>query len=238
MNIKPLKPTDDFLQQAQSLNIAFDDGDLDRLGMFLALLLETNRQFNLTRITDEKAVWQRHILDSLTLLPYLTRGNVNTACDVGSGAGVPGIPLAICLPDISFTLVEATGKKAAFIKNAAEELGLQNVVIINDRAEVLGQKREYRETFDVVFARALGRLNVAAELVVPLIRVGGITLLIKGAKADEELKEARKALGILGASHLETSPTPTGRIVILDKKRATPRLYPRRPGEPKRVPLK
>jgi 16S rRNA (guanine527-N7)-methyltransferase len=238
VNVQPWKATPAFLDAIAELGVEFEAGDLDRLGRYLATLEEANRQFNLTRIVDPDEAWMRHIYDSLTLLPIISGVEAGSVCDVGSGGGVPGIPLAICLPDVPFTLVESTGKKARFCASAAEICGCANVRVVNERAETVGQMREeHRESYDVVVARAVGAMAVVAELTVPLTAVGGLTLLIKGAKADEELKAAGGALRTLGAAYIDTLPTETGRIVVLEKQRTTPRIYPRRPGDPKREPL-
>lgn len=248
----PLKPTPDFLAAADAAGIVFDTGDLDALGRYLALLLDTNKQFNLTAIDDPAEAWTKHILDSLTLLPLVTDLPDGAAViDVGSGGGLPGIPLAIVLPRLRVTLLEATGKKAGFLRRAISELGLANTEVIQDRAERVGQARGertteqgrighragHREAYDAVVARAVGRLATIAELCAPLAKVGGRIVLIKGQKADEELAEAAKALSLLRVEHAGTIGTPTGRIVVLDKPHPTPRAYPRADGEPGRAPL-
>lgn len=223
------------------ISIEPDPGDTERLGRFLALLLDANSSLNLTAITEPDAAWRKHIFDALTLIQVLAelpKGAM--VADVGSGGGVPGIPLAICLPHLRFALIEATGKKADFLRAAAAGLELDNVLVINDRAEAVARSHKDqlgRERYDAVIARALGRLNVAAELTVPLAKPGGVIALVKGEKADEELAEAGPALGLLGARHAGTIQTPTGRIVVLEKATRTPRTYPRAAGEPKRKPL-
>lgn len=235
----PLAPPQSFLDSAAALNIAFDPPDLDRLGLYLALLLETNESFNLTSITDPDQAWTKHILDSLTLLPLLAElPEGSRVIDVGSGGGLPGLPLAIVLPGLRFTLLEATGKKADFLRRAAAALGLNNVDVLQDRAEHAGQDhRAHREQYDAAIARAVGPTATIAELTIPFAKVGGQALLIKGQKADKELAAAKQALHLLHAIHAGTIDTPTGRIVVLDKPRKTPRDYPRRDGEPKRAPL-
>lgn len=251
---EPLPPPASFLEAARALGIEFDPGDVEQLGRFLALLLETNKSFNLTAITDPEEAWTRHILDALTLVPLLSQlgGDDGSPAplrvvDVGSGGGVPGLPLAIVMPGVRFTLVEPTGKKAAFLRKAAEALGLTNVTVIQGRAEVLGQDHKgtergdglgaHREGYDAATARALGHLATVVELCAPLVKPGGLVLAVKGAKADQEVEEAGKAIGLVGARHAGTVDTPTGRIVVLEKATRTPRLYPRRDGEPKRAPL-
>ena len=237
--ITALTPTPAFLDAANELGVEFDPGDLERLGRYLALLLERNKITNLTAIKDPDACWIRHILDALTLLPLCAElPDGALVADVGSGGGAPALPLAIVEPRLRFTCIEATGKKADFLRETIAALGLDNVDVVNDRVETLGARGGLlRDRFDLVTARALGRITVAAELTTPLAKIGGLVAMIKGERADEELAEAKKALHMLCVTHVGTSQTPTGRIVAIEKRRPTPGKYPRRPGEPKRAPL-
>jgi 16S rRNA (guanine527-N7)-methyltransferase len=237
--ISPLAISPDFIPAAEGLGLAFEPGELDQLGRYLTLLIETNKQFNLTAVDDPSTVWTRHVLDALTLLPMLADlPEEAMIIDVGSGGGVPGIPLSICMPHVKFTLLEPTGKKAAFLTTVAKSLGLANVRVVSDRAENLGQdKARHREKYHAAIARAVGAMNMLVELMIPLVAQGGLILCIKGAKADEELEAARTAIGLLGARHAGTTDTPTGRVVVLEKASKTPNLYPRRDGEPKRKPI-
>jgi len=227
-----------FLEMAGGMGITFDEGDLERFGRYLSLLEEANRSFNLTRITEPGAMWERHIFDSLTLLPWLTElGAGSRVADVGSGGGAPGLPLAIALPGLRFTLVESVGKKTGFLREAAAGLGLENVEVVQKRAEDAGRDPALREAHGAGVARALGPLRVAAELVTPLVAPGGVGLFIKGEKAEAEIEEAKGALHRLHTPVLEVRATPTGRVVVLEKGRKTPGAYPRRAGDPKREPL-
>ncbi len=219
------------------------------------MLLEANKAFNLTAIRDPDEAWSRHILDSLTLLGVLAEikapegegGASVRIIDVGTGGGLPGIPLAIVRPDVSVTLLDATAKKCAFLEHVTREMGLTNVEVVCARAEVAGQDRGertatgrvggHRDAYDLVAARAVGRVATLSELTAGLARVGGLIALIKGEKAAEELEEARGALHLLHLAHAGTVQTGTGRIVVLEKLRATPKSYPRRDGEAKRAPL-
>jgi 16S rRNA (guanine527-N7)-methyltransferase len=239
-----LAPPSDFFDAAASLGVAFEPGDVERLGRFLALLLEGNARTNLTAITDPAQAWSRHILDALSLVPVLASIDPGPAAgalsviDIGSGGGVPALPLAIVMPEVRFTLVEATGKKVAFLSHVITTLGLTNARVLQDRAERLGQDHKtHRERYDAATARALGHLAVVAELCGPLVRPGGYVVAVKGAKAEQELAESAKALGIVGLRHAQTVSTPTGRLVLLEKTIRTPRMYPRKDGEPARLPL-
>ncbi|HYD02118.1 MAG TPA: 16S rRNA (guanine(527)-N(7))-methyltransferase RsmG [Phycisphaerales bacterium] len=253
---QPLQPPPDFLSALSALGIELEPGEPEKLGHYLALLLEANKTTNLTAITDPAAAWKRHILDALTLLPVLSELPEGAAViDVGSGGGVPGLPLAVTMPHLRFTLLEPTGKKSAFLGQAVAELGLANVTVLNKRAEQVGQdKANHREKYDAVISRAVGALNVVAELMIPLCRQGGVIAAIKGAKAEAEVAHANgamvrvaegdgiirtgfSAIGALGARLVEIRETPTGKIVILEKASKTPNLYPRRDGEPKHNPL-
>lgn len=234
----PLAPTPEFLALCTGHGIAFDEGDVERLGRYLSLLLDANTRFNLTAITDPALGWTRHVFDSLTLMGPLAAVGAERVIDVGSGGGAPGIPLAICMPSVAFTLLEATTKKATFLRHAATELGLDNVQVVNDRAETAGRgEASGRERFDAVVARAVGPLDVLLELTVPFARVGGLVLAIKGEKAADEIAGARQALHRLHATVIDSIRGPTGTLVVVEKRRPTPRAYPRAPGEPKRRPL-
>jgi 16S rRNA (guanine527-N7)-methyltransferase len=207
------------------------------LRRYLERLLETNRSFNLTAITDLEAAWDKHILDSLTLLPELRALPAGSRIvDVGSGGGLPALPLAIVLPALHFTLLEATGKKARFLEDAARGLGLPNVSVACDRAESFGHGPE-RERFDASTSRAVARLPVLLELSLPLIKVGGLSLSIKGEQAATEVDEAQNALAVLHAAVEDTRRTPSGVVIKIRKHAATAAKYPRRAGEPKRAPL-
>jgi 16S rRNA (guanine527-N7)-methyltransferase len=216
------------------------------------MLLAANDALNLTAVTDPEQAWTRHIFDSLTLLPALADlPDEARVIDVGTGGGLPGIPLALCMPHLGFTLLDATAKKVAYLRAVADALSLSNVRVVEGRAEVVGHDRGerlntpagfkrgqgHRESYDAVTARAVGRLATLAELTVPFAKPGGRVLLVKGTQADDELAEAAKALHLLKATHDATLDTPTGRIVVLSKTSATPKIYPRRDGEPKRAPL-
>ncbi|MCH2153449.1 MAG: 16S rRNA (guanine(527)-N(7))-methyltransferase RsmG [Phycisphaerales bacterium] len=227
-----------FDQVVEAMGLAFDPGERDKLGRYLQLLYETNKQMNLTAIRDPETAWMRHITDSLSLVPVLASVDSSRIIDVGSGGGLPGIPLSIVTPDSRFVLLEATGKKAAFLQRVVDELSLENVRVVPDRAETAASHGSaHRAAFDVVVARAVGPLPVLVELTVPLATVGGYVVAIKGERASQEIQDAAEAMSILRCEVVDMIETQTGTIVIIRKNKATPRSYPRRPGEPKRKPL-
>jgi 16S rRNA (guanine527-N7)-methyltransferase len=246
--IEPASPPSNWIERCAQYGIGFEEAELQTLGRFLAMLMHANSRMNLTSIRDEGEAWEKHIFDSLTLIPLLAElEDGSTIIDIGSGGGLPGIPLAIALPNLRFTLMDATKKKCDYLDQVAAALGLSNVRVICSRAEALGQDRgvkaptgragAHREHYDIAMARGVGQIPMLAELTVPLVRVGGLILMTKGQRAEEELADAKQALHMLHAAHAGTVETPTGRVVVIEKLRRTPRDYPRRDGEPKRAPL-
>jgi 16S rRNA (guanine527-N7)-methyltransferase len=197
---------------------------------YLDLLLAANERMNLTRITDRAAAEVQHVGDALTLLPFLPTGKCRFV-DVGSGGGVPGIPLAIARPDARVMLVESTKKKAAFLKDAAAQLGLDNLSVSEWRAEQVGRSNS-RETFDIATARAVATLDWLAEWCLPLVKRGGKVLAMKGERAAEELRAARKAIKFLGGGepvvHPITLPGTEHRVIVeIPKMRHTDERFPR-----------
>lgn len=228
----------DFHAALEAQHLQLESGELERLAAYLDLLYDANTRMNLTAIRDPHEAWTRHLLDSLSLLPLLGSVEPRRVLDLGSGGGLPGIPLAITMPDVEFMLLEATGKKAAFLQEVVDALGLANVVVLDERAETIGEPGcVHRGAWDVVTARAVGAMNVLLELSVPLLVEGGLLLAIKGERAGEELDAASEALRVLKSRVVERRRTPTGTIVVVEKIERTPADYPRRPGEPKRLPI-
>jgi 16S rRNA (guanine527-N7)-methyltransferase len=207
-----------------------------QLTRYVDLLLQSSQLFNLTAIHDPALAWERHVLESLRLLPLL--GAPGRLIDVGSGGGIPGLVLAIARPTIHVTLLEATSKKARFLEQTARALELGNVHVLCERAETAGaQGSHLRDSFDIAMARAVAPMRVLVELLAPFVKVGGLVLAVKGERAAVELSEAANALWSLHLQHESTLRQPTASVVLLRKQAGTPTKYPRRPGEPKRNPL-
>ena len=219
-------------------------GFLDDAQRFVALLLAANRRVNLTRVTAPAEVARLHLLDSLAALPLIDGAAEGEAIDIGSGGGLPGLPLALARPDVRWTLVDSVGKKAAILGEFVDAIGLRNVTVRSDRAEALGQSCDHRERYAVATARACAALPVLAELALPLLVQGGLLIAWKGplTQADAEVRRARVAIGQLGGGRLSVMdpriPALGGhRLVTVPKERATDARFPRRPGEPGRRPL-
>lgn len=238
-----IEPTQQFLDAAESLGFELTPRQLQQFGRYLHLLLETNKQFNLTGIKEPDEAWMRHVLDSLSVLPFIGEpGEASSIIDVGSGGGLPGIVLAIMRPDLQVTLLEATGKKARFLGTVAADQGMTNVKVVTDRAETAGQMKECRERFDIAVARAVGPMRVMLELTLPMVRVGGAVLAMKGRAVEGELRDAGDALQVLGGGELHVYDAlpkvePDAVVVWVGKASATPDEYPRRPGVPKQEPI-
>lgn len=239
--IEAVPPPASFLAEAAALGVELEPGDVDRLHAYLRLLFAANATMNLTAIRDPVEAWTRHVLDALALVGPIASaeaaGERLRVLDLGSGGGVPGLVLACVMPEVECTLVEATGKKARFLGEAAKALGLANVEVLAERAESLGHDAWIRGSRDVVVARAVGPLRVLVELAVPLLRVGGTLLAVKGQRAPEEIAEAKRALHMLHAVAIDSIRTPTGTIVVVEKSRETPKAYPRALGMPEHQPL-
>jgi 16S rRNA (guanine527-N7)-methyltransferase len=198
---------------------------------------------NLTAITEPLAVEMRHFLDSLTVLRVVSLPPQTKVVDVGAGAGFPGLPLRIVCPQIHLSLLEATGKKVAFLEHVVQHLNLNNVQVINARAEEAGQNPAQRERFDVVLARAVAHMPILAEYLLPLCRVGGRCVALKGESAAAEISAAENAFRLLGGRLAQLTPielphvAETHYLVVIEKVAATPPHYPRRPGIPSKKPL-
>lgn len=206
-------------------------------------LLDWNTRINLTAITDPGEVEIRHFLDSISVVRAVKLGAGCRVIDVGTGAGFPGLPLRIVQPQIALALLESTGKKADYLQHMVDTLEMTGVQVINKRAEEAGQDPALREQFDVAVARAVARLPVLAEYMLPLLKVGGMMVAMKGESAAQEVGAAQEALRLLGGEmrRLYTIELPevaeTHYLVLIEKVAASPHKYPRRSGVPSRKPL-
>lgn len=234
--------------QTLDFGVTLTADQIDRFRRYEAILLEWNSHTNLTAIRDPADIRQRHFLDAFSCVNLIQKYSPDVAnrnlIDVGTGAGFPGLPLKIIFPELAVTLVDSVGKKTAFLSAAVDALGLDGVAVIHDRAEICGQQKEHRERYDWAVARSVAQLNTLAELLLPLVKVGGFMLAQKGETGPRELLEAARAIHILGGEESWTYPYQLpGRDhehvnVVIAKKRPTPAKYPRRVGLPRKNPIK
>ncbi len=227
-------------QLADRAQLTLSQRQLDQFSQYIDLLLAANQEMNLTRIDTREEAEVGHVGDSLTVLAFLPSGACALA-DVGSGGGAPGVPLAIARPDVRVSLIESTRKKAAFLERAAQELGLTNVRVCATRAEDEA-RGPARESFDVVAVRALASMNVLVEWCLPLVKVRGKLLAMKGAKIAEELPLARQAIRLLGGGEARVHPAQLPGfdhhvIVEIPKVQRTINRFPRATAMTKEKPL-
>ena len=205
------------------------------------LLIEWNEKINLTAITNRKDIIVKHFIDSLTIQRYL--GDAVNIIDVGTGAGFPGIPIKIINPNLKVVLVDSLNKRINFLQDVIKKLNLDNIEVIHARAEDLGQNKKYREAFDIVTSRAVANMSVLSEYLLPLARVNGKCICMKGSDIEEELENSKYAINLLGGKieqvdKFELSNERIGRnIVIVEKLKNTPNSYPRKAGTPAKKPL-
>ncbi|MCM3618233.1 16S rRNA (guanine(527)-N(7))-methyltransferase RsmG [Sutcliffiella horikoshii] len=232
-----------FISLLEEKGISLSPQQLSQFDTYYRLLVEWNEKMNLTAITDQEEVYLKHFYDSITASFYVDLQNDLSLCDVGAGAGFPSIPLKICFPNLKVTIVDSLNKRITFLQNLANELGLEDVHFVHDRAETFGKNANYREKFDLVTARAVARLSVLSELCLPLVKEGGMFVPMKAAAASEELEKGKKALQILGGKlekvHSLSLPLEESErnILIINKIKPTPKKYPRKPGTPNKQPL-
>jgi 16S rRNA (guanine527-N7)-methyltransferase len=231
-------------QQAAAWGLRLDAGGLQRLGAF-ARLLSDYEEANVIGTREVGEVLLEHVLDSLSCFLFEPLGEAERLADVGSGGGLPGLPIKLAAPRVGVTLIEATAKKARFQRRAVKALAVEGVEVVNGRAEEVGRARDHRGVYDVTTARAVARLAVVAEYCVPLLRVGGHAVLMKGRLEGGEVSEGERAVESLGAEVSEVIRVPRlpeigekhRSLVVVRKVGETPDRYPRSVGTPARKPL-
>ena len=227
----------------QLLGISLSNEQLNAFSLFARELAEWNQRINLTAIRDPEDVRRKHFLDSLSCALAMRDSQTARVIDVGTGAGFPGLPLKILFPEMNLTLVESVAKKTSFLSHIVKELNLEGVEVITSRAEKVGQDPDHRDKYDWAAARAVGRMPVLAEYLLPLVRVGGFALAQTGEGAEREAEDADKAIGVLGGRLEDVIPVEIPGIdeqrylVVIEKVVPTPEKYPRREGIPSKRPL-
>ncbi len=231
-------------EKAEQISLSLNDTQLSQLETFYHLLIEMNQVMNLTAITEEDEVIDKHMIDSLSLALCLDRLPENPkVIDVGTGAGFPGIPLKIAFPSWHITLVDSLKKRLDFLDRVIQECKLEGVETVHGRAEDLGRNPDYREKYDVAVSRAVARLEVLTEYCSPFVKEKGLFVSYKGEKAEEESLSAKNSLKLLQCQIEENRQfvlpgTDLNRNLILIRKTGkTPKAYPRKAGTPSKKPL-
>lgn len=230
-------------ERASEFGLSIADAQAEQFSIYYRMLIEWNEKVNLTAITEAEEVAVKHMVDSLSCYDKAIFQLGCSVVDVGTGAGFPGVPLKIYRPDLQLTLLDSLNKRILFLQELSESLGLSDVQCIHARAEEAGRDPKLRGQFDVAVSRAVARLPVLAELCLPLVKVGGYFIALKGAQFREEAAEAGKAISLLGGRVSEVRSVSLPRlpdvrgIIYIEKKSATPAAYPRKPGTPEKNPL-
>ncbi|MEG1583434.1 MAG: 16S rRNA (guanine(527)-N(7))-methyltransferase RsmG [Anaerovorax sp.] len=234
----------EFIAALESLKIPYDDHMLQKFEGYMELVLEWNEKVNLTSITDRRQFRRKHYIDSLTCYGSSYIEGAQTIIDVGTGAGFPGVPLAIVYPEKEFLLMDSLNKKIKIVAEMTEKIGITNISVFHGRAEEMGQSKKYREKFDLCLSRAVANLAVLSEYCIPLVKVGGYFAAYKTKEAAQEINSAEKAIATLGGMieerksftidefHLEHE------IIYIKKIKSTLSKYPRKAGTPGKAPLK
>lgn len=236
---------EDFENKLQNLskeiNVLLNEEQLDKFYKYMNLLLEWNEKMNLTAITDEDGIILKHFVDSLTVLEYLK--DAKSIIDVGTGAGFPGIPISIMNSDKTIVLMDSLNKRINFLNDVVQKLNLDNVRTVHSRAEDLGQNSMHRQKYDVVISRAVANLTTLAEYMLPLTKIGGMCICMKGQEIVDEIKNSKYAIELLGGE-IETidefclpNSDMKRNIIIIRKIKNTDRRFPRKAGMPSKEPI-
>ncbi|UUD42763.1 MULTISPECIES: 16S rRNA (guanine(527)-N(7))-methyltransferase RsmG [Bacillus] len=234
---------DQFKAALEEKGVTLSPVQLEQFETYFRMLVEWNEKMNLTSITEKEEVYLKHFYDSISAAFFIDFHNVTTICDIGAGAGFPSIPLKICFPHLHVTIVDSLQKRITFLDELAKGLNLQETTFYHDRAETFGQRKEKRESYDLVTARAVARLSVLSELCLPLVKKEGLFVALKASAADEEMQAGKKAVTVLGGEVVEKHSfvlpleESERNIIVIEKKKQTPKKYPRKPGTPNKSPI-
>ena len=231
----------DLLKKAKMLGIELNENKIEMFYNYMNLLIEWNKKMNLTAIIEPKEIILKHFMDSITIKKYLKEND--EVLDIGTGAGFPGIPLKIVKEDSKITLLDSLNKRITFLQEVINKLNLKDIRGIHGRAEEFVKQKSEREKYDIVTSRAVARLNVLLEYMLPFTKIGGSCICMKANNIEEELKEAEKAINILGGKieKVDKIILPESdierNIIIIKKIKETPNKYPRKAGMPTKEPI-
>lgn len=229
------------------INIDVSEVQLQQFNKYYEMLIEKNKVMNLTAITEKEDVIIKHFVDSIAVIPYLKDKNIlkddSSIIDIGTGAGFPGLPLKIMLPDINFTLLDSLNKRVGFLNEVISELGISNINAIHGRAEDIAFDKKYREMNDICVSRAVANLSTLSEYCLPFVKKGGFFISYKAGDSEEEINNSKNAIKLLGGkiNKVEEFVLPesdASRVfVFIKKENITEKKYPRKAGIPSKKPL-
>ncbi|EOS27350.1 16S rRNA (guanine(527)-N(7))-methyltransferase GidB [Lachnospiraceae bacterium 3-1] len=234
---------DKFYAGLRSLGIECSQEKINQFLKFYQMLIEKNKVMNLTAITEFEDVVEKHFLDSLSLVKCINLNQNLRVLDLGTGAGFPGIPLKIVFPQLEIVLMDSLNKRVLFLKEVIEELNLSDILAVHGRAEEMAGKKEYREQFDLCISRAVANLSSLSEYCIPFVKIGGNFISYKSGEIEEETAQAKKAISVLGGSitkvekFILTGTEVSRSFIQIEKKKKTPKSYPRKAGTPSKNPI-
>ena len=230
------------------INIEISDDQINCFEKYYELLIEKNKVMNLTAITDKEDVIVKHFIDSIALIPYLLDKGINInnelkIIDIGTGAGFPGLPLKIMMPDVKFTLLDSLNKRVSFLNEVIDELKLKDIEALHGRAEDYASDNKYREKYDICVSRAVANLSTLSEYCIPFVKEDGFFISYKAGESEEEINKSKNAIKILGGKINKVEEfvlpgTDASRVfVFIRKQELTDKKYPRKAGVPAKKPL-